>query len=322
MCVGGSTTEAGTRQQMKQSALPISYDEAENERQKDIERMQAILNLARCSSSDSSAVQMKGTASGSGVSYRMRSCWCFGSIGAGISMAADASRITTLEMVVRNDPDAFESLKKAWADLVNQPSFSNAFISRAIYLAPVIEANFNNFSSILARHLGDKRAADQLGALMAGAYSLTSDAVATEDEAREYLALFDLKSTATESASISDEEGCFNHLMDAKISNGRVERSVSELLTDWFSTDASAMTVAGEVLRRNGIKGGTGCFHVCQNHSELKRIYQNTAWSIQYFKILRRREGAEDDCVRFGGGTNPRRSVKLKWIKPPTEILD
>jgi putative DNA primase/helicase len=73
MMVQGATTEAGIRQRLKQDARPIVFDEAESEDQNSQKRMQMVIELARQSSSDSTAEIVKGTAGGQGMAFRMRS---------------------------------------------------------------------------------------------------------------------------------------------------------------------------------------------------------------------------------------------------------
>jgi len=62
--VQGSTTEAGIRQKLNQDARPIIFDEAESEDQSSQRRIKTVLELARQSSSDSTAEIVKGVLKG------------------------------------------------------------------------------------------------------------------------------------------------------------------------------------------------------------------------------------------------------------------
>ena len=57
-------------------------------------------------------------------------------------------------------------------------------------LVPVILKNAETFSQAAAAVLSDQRAGDQIGTLMAGAYSLTSDGEISYDAALEFVRRF------------------------------------------------------------------------------------------------------------------------------------
>ena len=69
----GSSTEAGLRQNLGSDAIPVLMDEAEQAQARDEERIQAVMELARASSSETGSKTLKGTASGTGQEYLIRS---------------------------------------------------------------------------------------------------------------------------------------------------------------------------------------------------------------------------------------------------------
>jgi hypothetical protein len=105
--------------------------------------------------------------------------------------------------------------------------------------------------------------------------------------------------------------------MDAKLmTDNKMERSVMELLTEWFSSsDDASREQAKEVLMRHGIKPSQDCFMVCHLHSSLCKVFSTTAWSLNFSQILERIKDAKRTTARYGMGYNPRRSVSVPWLR-------
>ena len=101
--VQSKTTEAGIRQALGCDARPVIFDEAETQNERDRDRVQLVLDLARQSSSEEGAAIIKGSATGKATQYRIRSCFVFSSINVGMSQSADESRTVVLTLKLDQD---------------------------------------------------------------------------------------------------------------------------------------------------------------------------------------------------------------------------
>jgi len=185
----GATTEAGIRQYLKADALPVVFDEAESEDKKSADRMQSVLEIMRASSTSDGGKIFKGSAGGSASQFDIRSCFAFASIGANLTQRSDISRITVLEI----KKDESEDHKEKWQETLKLYSeivtdeFVQAFQSRTITMLPTILKNARTFSNAAAAVLDSNRTGDQLGALLAGAYSLASDNEISFEDAKKWV---------------------------------------------------------------------------------------------------------------------------------------
>lgn len=325
LTVQSNSTEAGIRQRLRQDARPVVFDEAEGENQHGRHRMQAVLELARQASSDGVAEVAKGTAGGKAMSFKVRSMFLMGSINVGLAQASDKSRFTVLTL--GKAPHGIEGRRQfeALEDTVNNTmtkQFCAALRARTYHLIPVIRQNAKVFAKAAAEHIGNQRAGDQLGALLAGAWSLGSSEVITDDEAAEYVQGQDWGLDQDESMD-SDETMLAHHLlsskMDVEVQGGlRRVRTVAEIIEklaasvlDVSVNDFEYQEEDGrQALARAGIRYSDGMVIVSESHPRLKEILKDTPWGGGWADILSRVEGATRiPAYRFAGMTT--RAVKL-----------
>jgi hypothetical protein len=76
----GNSTEAGIRQTLKWDALPVLFDESEQNNEREAMRVQQIIALIRQSSTESAARTLKGTQGGAAMDFMIRSMFCLSSI--------------------------------------------------------------------------------------------------------------------------------------------------------------------------------------------------------------------------------------------------
>lgn len=188
----GGTTEAGIRQKLRADALPVVYDEAEAVDIRTDARIQQILGLAR-SASSTGAETAKGTTGGKAMTFQTRSMFCFAAIGGAVRQEADKTRIALLQLRSPSDVGAEERRVHwaRWAPKVKQLTSEHGreLFARTLQwlrsgrLREAL-AIFTTQASVL---LGNARAGDQYGTLYAGAWTLQSDDVPSEQEAREFI---------------------------------------------------------------------------------------------------------------------------------------
>jgi len=330
LTVQSNSTEAGIRQRLKQDARPVVFDEAEGENQHARQRMQAVLELARQASSDGLAEIAKGTAGGKALSFKVRSMFLMGSINVGLAQASDKSRFTVLTL--SKAPHGIEGRKQfeALEETVNNTmtkEFCAGLRARTYHLIPTIRKSAKVFAKAAAEHIGNQRAGDQLGALLAGAWSLGSSEVVTEAEAADYVRGQDWGLDADESMD-SDETMLMQHLLssriDIEIQGGfRRTRTVAEILEklssahmDQPSNDFEYMPEDGkQAIARAGIRYADGFVIISESHPRLKEILRDTPWGGGWGDIISRISGAERlTAYRFAG-------MRTRAIKIPIEQI-
>ena len=306
--VQSATTEAGIRQTLGHDALAVTFDEAESSSQKSGDRIQMVLELMRQASSDGGSAIVKGSASGLAKSYKIRSCFLMSSIGVGIKQAADASRVSVLSVVKRDDTEAFAEMQRLIASVLTE-DFVRRFIARSIHLAPKIKKNATMFAMVSAKIFGSQRAGDQIGSLLAGWYSLLRDDLIEEDEARKWIESQEWPEQL-QSEEESDESGIMQHLLahvqKVSLRSFSGEQSVGELASCVTGSRSISTADAVEILGRSGMAVKTGLMGparliVSNSHPGVAKILANTQWSNGWSRILKRIDGAESvSSMRFG----------------------
>ena len=166
----GGTTEAGLRGILKSDAIPVVFDEFEQNEQKDKLIVQNVLALARIASSEGGKIY-KGTTCGGANSFEVRSMFCVSSINVSLIQKADIDRFCVLGL--RKD----QVEKSVWLDFEREIAsvatidHGRALIHRTLHHLPVIIDNARVLAQALGRRFG-QRFGDQHGTLLAGAWSL------------------------------------------------------------------------------------------------------------------------------------------------------
>lgn len=322
--VQGSTTEPGLRQLLKQDALPVIFDEMDVDNKNDADRIQTILALMRSASAEDGGLLAKGTSGGTAMIYQIRSVFAFASISVQLAQQADRTRVTILS--IKNIPDRdkakkeerWKKLQEIYNELVT-PEFCDRLRARTIKLLPIIIKNARTFSNAGTAVLGEQRAGDQLGAILAGVHSLYSDELVDFDGAVEWIAQGDWSEERMLDHT-RDEQGLINVILEqitrVEGNFNVVERSISELISH-----AAGRTYEGEILtgdschnklKRIGLKIVDNKYLEISNTSQwIKKTLEGTAWSKNHNKILMRIEGASMiDSSRFGSNS-PTRAVRI-----------
>jgi putative DNA primase/helicase len=301
--VQGNTSEAGIRCQLGSDALPVLFDEAEAENARSIPRMEGVLELARQASSESGAGIIKGTQTGGSITYMIRSMFCFSSIGVAAVKKADTSRISVLSLRKTDDPSQFETVKQIWRETTAKDGFCARVRARSIRNAIVIRQNAEIFSQCAVNFTGDKRSADQIGTLLAGAYSLTSSRKITAEAAQKWMEQQDWSCFKTDLID-SDENQCWAHLLSSHLQIQREKStetiSIDEAVSLYFDSKNEDYEAS---LKRIGIKITENGLIIANNHHGLERIFRDTAWAGAKWKgQLLRIQGAEapKTPVKFG----------------------
>jgi len=309
--VQGATSEAGIRQTLKLDALPVVFDEAESEGGRGAGRFAGVMELARQASSDNGAAIVKGSASGESNQFRVRSMFYFSAIHPTIVQESDQSRITLLQIKQRKGEDAqahFDKIAETVMTLL-APEYATRFRARSFHLLPTIRKNIDTFTRAASLVLGTKRAGDQVGALLAGAYALTSDAEIKPADAMQWVKDRDW-SEQIEQANAATHEACLEQVLSSLVpvrtrDNNADRRSIRQLIRAVMSVqkdspygdDGVYAPDAEMYLSQYGIKvrygepEGSGIC-IAKRHPQIRALLKDTNFASSYDDLLTRIEGA------------------------------
>jgi putative DNA primase/helicase len=315
-----NTTEAFIRQYLKTDAMPVMIDEFESQDKEAIDRIKLILELARQASFEDEAVIGKGSAIGDTIMYQTRSMFMFSSINTMLIKQSDESRISVVSFVTKSHwtqeqtKEHFKNLKIMVRKIIT-PEFSARLRARTIKLINVINANCETFGDAATEILGTQRAGDQIGALIACAYSLTSDKIVTPEQARQWCE----KQDWTEQKVVADKtdsQQCLTTVLQAIVKDDKYhqELSVAEVLLlvkafeekrlgalvqlpDRYSDSipADMREYYHDILKRVGVKidlREPEEIIISDSARGMEKIMKNTAFSTNWGRLLKRINGA------------------------------
>lgn len=329
--IEGNTSEAGIRQALQHDAIPVVFDEAEGETKQAHDRIQTVLQLARSASSETGAVMIKGSATGAEKSYKIRSCFAFASISVQTKQQSDRSRVSVLSLRKPDQRQSGEERKAKWEAFQREynelitDDFVKAVQSRTIGMIPTILQNIKAFTAAAAVELGEQRSGDQIGALLAGAYSLASDKELTFDQALEWIRKQDWSEEKSLNQS-EDEKALLAYILEESIQaenthGGRYTRRLGELvaiaylhtLDDQFSSES-----ANHNLMRYGLKVDRyeKVLYVSNSDKALVKMLAPTQWANNHNKILMRLDGsiAPEKPIRFAGNVSRCVSIPIDQV--------
>jgi putative DNA primase/helicase len=322
--VQSKTSEAGIRQMLGNDALPVIFDEAESEDEASARRMQGVMDLIRSASSDDGGVIAKGSSNQTGaVSYRIRSSFFLSSINLAIAHQADDSRITvvSLKPPAGNDADdatAFAMLN-AEVQATLTPQFAAGLVARSVRLLPVIRANAETFAGAVALKLGTRRAGDQLGALLAGAYSLHSEREITPEAARAWIDRQEWQATDSSHAD-RDEQRLLMHLTQARVrvSTGNrapIEITMGRLIAAAWGTEPGISTDEAETeLRSRGFRTDAEGVSISNTHPAIRDLLKGQPWAASWQPALMRLPGAVKAAQGKALYFSPGATTKAVWL--------
>lgn len=326
-CQGGST-EAGIRQMLKSDARPVMFDEAESEDSSAARRMQSVLELARQASSDTGAEIVKGTAGGDGMSFNVRSMFMMGSINVALKQAADESRFSVVSLTApsksKEQAEWFSGFERHVMKTLSD-DFCSSIRARTYHMIPTIRHNALLLAQAVAEVLGSQRMGDQVGSLLAGAFSVTHGSNKyTLEECRDLVKDMDF-SDAEQSRDESDELSCINEIMQHTIrvekpAGGSVDRSIGELIGishTGYSEDGVCASEARSALLRVGIRVEMDRVWIANKHRSLSSILRDTPWGSGHMRMLMRINGAESGgkVAKFAGAPSKFVSIPISSIQ-------
>lgn len=317
----GDTTEAGIRQSLGAAALPVVFDEAEQDNVSAADRIERLLALMRTTTQDGAEI-IKGTTQHHSARFPLRTCFLLGSVVAGgLHRSADRSRITVLELLKDAGGVQFPHVKAALAEVkIGAPEI----LARMLSLEAVLRGNIATCTEAATAFFGDSRTGDQIGTLLAGAATFARGKPVTGASITQWLDGY---------ASVSTEPDDAHECLDAILSIStrvlaqserqtvQVDRRLRELvgrLSDPRHSDgtsAHGVLIDGReavrALKVFGLRVEDGRLWLANQNEDLVRELRGTAFARGWATYLRRLPGAEDLGPKKFGHGNVQRAVAV-----------
>ena len=314
--VKGESTEPGIRQKLRADAFPVVFDEAE-EGEGVGARIQRILALARGASSESEARTLKGTMHGTSLDFRTRSMFCFAAIGGAVHEEADKSRVTMLALkgtsqVTKAERIAHWKLFQPRLCTINHETGRRLFTRMLSLLrSGVLPATIDVCRKVGGSVFRDQREGDQYGSLYAGAWSLQSDGVPTESEAREIMTAHNFTDLTNE--AVDDGRKALAMLLEERehvdTQHGSKTLAVGQLVdvmagASTACTESEAKRVLDQIGLRVETRGGTTSLLVAAESAWVLRVLKGTIYGRGAKNVLLGVEGVTVDghSTKFHGG--------------------
>lgn len=307
----GGTTEAGLRGQLRSDAIPVVFDELEQNEQKDKQTVQNILALARIASSEGGKIY-KGTTSGGSNSFEIRSMFCCSSINVALIQRADLDRFCVLGLRKdQMDKDDWNTFEQQILEACTEEN-GRRLLARTLQHIPAIRKNARTLATALSKRFG-QRFGDQYGTLLAGAWTLEPGGGGELglQQAHEWINSMDWDSREVDSGD-TDEMKCISHVLQSLVQvEGGKRMSILELVQ--LAQHGVIYALPGRdqssdevetILGRYGLKVSGKTLAVANNSTNLQAILKDTPWSGNaYRQALRRLNGAtaSPTTVRFKG---------------------
>lgn len=321
----GNSTEAGLRQTLKTDAIPVLFDESEQNNDREESRVQNVISLIRQASTESGAVTYKGTSGGASMQFMVRSMFCLSSIGVGIKHQADFERLTILSLRPKreddNASDSWDRLKAALAHLRTDDTLPARMFFRTLSMLPAVTANVKVFVEAASRKFNSVREGDQYGTLLAGCWCALNQTVATPEQAIATIESFDWEEYR-ENIETEESSKALLSLMEAKIRVTGGDVSVFEVITaartgkapdGGFKLDRID---AEAVLSRHGMKISADDLLLSNNSKSLSDLFRNTQYHADWRNQILRVTGAKrhPKAERING-------VSTKCVALPLHVL-
>lgn len=319
----GSSTEPGIRQELKADAIPAIIDELEPNDEQDRKRIASILTMIRQASSESSAKTAKGTVSGSGMRFHIRSMFSVASISTMLDKESDKSRLTPL--VIRPpamsgaDDDQWIKLEDSMHIIEKDEEWPARLLARSIGMLPTILENIDVFSRVAAVKFGTQRYGDQFGTLLAGAWCLCRSTVASVEQAAKMMESYDWSEHRDE-GSPDDPTKALGVLLEARVRVSGNEITIYELVADALNRSASKPLGAGEAadtLARYGIRIVNKEIAFASSSTALRDLVAKTPYYSDLRGQLRRLPGANN----MGNKTLKFSGVGSKCVAVPLSLI-
>lgn len=338
---GGSSTEPGIRQDLGVDARPVLIDEIEAD-DKNLDRVNKILQLIRSSSSAKLARSVKGTVGGKPLTFVTRSSFCLSSVNVGLVKATDTSRFAVLNLrpagAGDGHPGGFAQVDALLAKIESDDDLPGRLLGRALGMVPVILESVRIFSAAVAQHRKDQRFGDQHGTLLAGSWCLTHSVAPTAEQAQAIAESINWEAAVAHQATDStpDEQRCLQQLLDQKISHHGNQVALRTLIKIAHGITVEGVGIepptAKRLLNERWInitkqKGGMAYLAIKHQSNGVNELLARTSFEIDWAGHLARLPGYKKlDKTSFGSADKMGKahgiplSLFLQEEEPPIDV--
>jgi putative DNA primase/helicase len=306
---GGNSTEAGLRQLMGKDARAFVLDEAEPGHDANQTRIKSILTLLRQASSDSSSKVARGTVNGEALTFSIRSPFLLSSIQMSLNSQADRERVTLVSLKNKKAGEMSDQEQQAvyakWLDVTAAipEDIGPRFLARVLVLAPIARDTIKAMSGVLRTMLGNQREADQIGALMSGAWLLQSSHVPTQEEAQAWVSRHDW-AKLNEAAHDTDAERARSSLWGMMTMGDAGERAT---VADRIAAILDPMgdkSKHQKVLAWYGLRVFPEGWLFVSNRNDLRRAALKDTGFVEVAELFRQLAGNQRSSQRVNGETH------------------
>lgn len=307
----GNSTEAGIRQHLKSDALPVLFDESEQNNEREQNRVQNILSLIRQSSSQSGAQTLKGTTTGSSIQYNIRSMFMLSSIQVNMLMQADRERITVLALQPKrqnNATDQWKILERNLVEIGLDKTIGDRLFMRGLKMLPQILKNIDVFRTAASHFFGTVREGDQYGTMLAGCWSLCEDKPATEADAIDMINKLDWSDYTSEQDD-TESKKTLASILECKIRSKFGELTVYEVINtakngiDSIEGLELSKQEADALINRYGIRLDDDGILISNNSNAITDLLRGSQYQADWRGQIMRIEGVSKHkkSVRING---------------------
>ena len=299
----GATSEAGIRQKLGSDALPSTFDEAEARTAKATARLDSVLELIRQSSTETGGSIVKGSASGSAVTFEVRSMFALFSIAAPAMETADESRLARVTLTKNHDPKRYQELLSLLAKI--DDSYCMRLRARAVLSVMRIRDTYETFRRIIAEVSGSSRKGQQFGVIASGMWCMENSRTPSDAEARLFCQRQPWATLGAGTDDNSDQQQCLAHLLQHRTywqddEGKRHDESVAGLIRLHRESDTERHA-AQHALNLIGLHLTPSGLHVANKHSGLSAVFRNTQFAERWKDYLKRIPGAEEMAIKVAG---------------------
>jgi putative DNA primase/helicase len=194
-------------------------------------------------------------------------------------------------------------------------------IARTVALIPTIRASIRVFTRVAAERFDSQRLGDQYGTLLAGAWSLMSSDVPTDQQARSLIDQNDWE-PYSQTTEVPDEQRCIQRILQHQVRVEGDSKTLTRTLGELVEIGAHRLNdrdvesrQAKDTLERHGLRVDSDqqLLFVSNTADALASILKDTPWSHSWATVLSRLQGASKaGAVRFQGAGAVSRALALQ----------
>lgn len=259
-----NASEAGVTSLMNGRVVPIFIDES-SDRQNQGGGAEALMDLVLASASGDGTKAVRGRADGGYRTIEMAGCILYGSVNPPSMQPQHVGRITLIELLKPEGGEDYRAEQEQLADWTREQG--PALWGRVIGAAERWHASLLKFRTALAEARCAPREMDQLGALLAGWWILTSETLPSERDAQIGVAMAsEFVRPAADTAEDSGPRRAIMHLLSQLVQyDGTTRQEQVGTLLDraWEPSDEiTDDRREAEVLARFGIRPVRPCLQL------------------------------------------------------------